>query len=87
VAWGTAVTVITDTWWLNCKVDGRGVLLHDLKASAPFAQSVARENPDIVRDLFAKAATDAHGAFPIWLIDLAKRQADAPGCSDLAART
>jgi len=86
VGWGSAVTVITDRWWLNCKVDGSGVLLHDLHAADPFAANVARENPDVVKELFAKAEKDASGGFPGWLVDLAKRQADAPGCSDLAAR-
>jgi len=86
VAWGSAVTVITKRWWLNCKVDGTGVLLHDLKASEPFAMNVAQTNPEIVKDLFAKAQQDAVHGFPDWLVDLAKSQADAPGCSDLAAR-
>ncbi len=86
VAWGAAVTVITDRWWLNCKVDGSGVLLHDLHAPDPFAANVASAHPEIARGLFATAQQDAGGAFPEWLLDLASRQADAPGCSDLAVR-
>jgi hypothetical protein len=32
------------------------------------------------------ALKDAGGKFPDWLIEIAKKDADAPGCSDLAAR-
>ena len=91
VAWGSTVTVVKvdgtdDRWWFNCKVDGTGVLLYDLKTDAQFARNVADDNPDVAKDLFAKAVEDAGGAFPDWLMGLAKNQADAPGCSDLAAR-
>lgn len=86
VGWGSAVTVITDKWWFNCKVDGTGVLLHDLKSKRPFDKNVAKNNTNAVNELFAKAKEDAGGKFPEWLIDLAKKATDAPGCSDLAAR-
>lgn len=86
VAWGSAISVVTDRWWFNCKVDGTGILLRDLNVADPFAESVAEDNPEVVKTLFAKAAKDARGGFPGWLVDLAKNQADAPGCSDLAAR-
>jgi len=86
VAWGSAVTVITDRWWLNCKVDGTGVLLYDLKAAKPFAGNVAEKHADVVKQLFAKAKEDASGGIPDWLMDLAKSQSDAPGCSALASR-
>jgi arylsulfatase A-like enzyme len=86
VAWGSAVTVITDRWWFNCKVDGTGVLLYNLEAGEPFDRNVADENPEVVNGLFARAKEDAGESFPDWLLELAKSQADAPGCSDLAAR-
>jgi len=86
VGWGSAVTVIDERWWLNCKVDGTGVLLHDLKEAEPFAKNVARENVETVNRLFALAKADAVGGFPDWILELARSQKDAPGCSDLAAR-
>ena len=86
VAWGSAVTVVSDTWWLNSKVDGTGVLLYDLAAAEPFAESVADAHPDVAKDLFARAECDARDGFPDWLIDLAQSQSDAPGCSNLVAR-
>ena len=86
VGWGAAATAITDRWWLNCKVDGTGVLLHDLSAPEPFCANVADANPRVVDELFALARRDAGGSFPNWLLDLARQQQDAPGCSDLAAR-
>jgi len=87
VGWGSAVTVITEKWWLNCKVDGTGVLLHDLTQSDPWATNVVDDNPDVVKTLLAQAQDDAKGGFPDWIVDLAKSKADAPGCSDLAVRT
>jgi arylsulfatase A-like enzyme len=86
VAWGSAPTVITERWWFNCKVDGTGVFLRDLQDDDPFVRNVAGDRPDVVNDLFEVAKQDAGGAFPDWLLDLAREQADAPGCSDLAAR-
>ena len=86
VGWGSAVTVITERWWFNSKVDGTGVLLYDLQADDPYARNVGDEYPDVVNDLFAYTVEDAKGGFPEWLLDLARNQADAPGCSDLAAR-
>ncbi len=80
------MTVITDRWWFNCKMDGTGVLLHDLGAADPFAGNVAEENRDVVDRLFAQAKGDAGGGFPEWLVELARDAKDAPGCSDLAAR-
>jgi arylsulfatase A-like enzyme len=86
VGWGSAVTVIDSQWWFNGKVDRTGGLLYDLAAGQPFARSVAHANPEVIFANFARAKADAGGAFPDWLVDLAKNQADAPGCSDLAAR-
>ena len=86
VGWGSAVTVIDERWWLNCKTDGTGVLLHDLKEAEPFARNVARDNVETVNRLFALARADAVGGFPEWILELARSQEDAPGCSDLAAR-
>ncbi|MFH0796607.1 MAG: sulfatase [Candidatus Omnitrophota bacterium] len=86
VAWGSAVTVVNDEWWFNCKVDGSGILLYDLEKECPFSKNVADDHPDVANKLFALAKKDAGGNFPEWLIELARKQKDAPGCSDLAAR-
>ncbi len=86
VGWGSAATVVTDRWWLNCKADGSGVLLHDLHAASPFAANVADEHPGVASALFATAEADARGGFPDWIVDLARSQVDAPGCSEIVAR-
>jgi len=86
VGWGSAVTLITDRWWFNCKVDGTGAFLYDLKNAQPFIRNMAGDNADVVSRLFAQAKEDAGGSFPEWLIELARSQTDAPGCSDLVAR-
>ncbi len=86
VAWGSASTVITNRWWLNSKVDGTGVLLYDLRVAKPFAKNVARKHPRVVNNLVSKAKEDAKGEFPEWLMEMARNEKDAPGCSDLAAR-
>jgi len=86
VGWGSAVTLITDRWWFNCKVDGTGAFLYDLKSAQPFTRNVADGNTDVVNRLFAQAKEDAGGSFPEWLIELSKNQTDAPGCSPIAVR-
>ena len=63
-----------------------GVLLHDLKQADPFMANAAEDNTEAVNDLFALAKADAEGGFPEWILELARSQKDAPGCSDLAAR-
>jgi arylsulfatase A-like enzyme len=83
-AWGSAITVIDERWWLNCKIDRKGIFLHDLSAEEPFRSNVTDENEDVVRSLFEKAVADARGRFPDFLIRLAEAQADQPGCSELA---
>ncbi len=85
VGWGSAMTVIDHDWWLNCKINGKGVLLNDLNAEKPFESSVADDNPDAVKDLFDKGVADAGGEFPDFIVDRAEGAPDAPGCSDLAA--
>jgi arylsulfatase A-like enzyme len=86
IGWGSAITVIDENWWLNCKINGRGVFLYDLNADKPFENNVANTNGDVVRKLFQKGVADAGGEFPDFLVEMAERQADAPGCSELAAR-
>ena len=86
VGWGSAMTVIDHNWWMNCKVNGKGVFLRDLNAEKPFESNVADDNPDAAKDLFEKGVADAGGEFPEFVHKLAEGQADAPGCSDLAAR-
>jgi arylsulfatase A-like enzyme len=86
VGWGSTPTVITDRWWFNAKADGSGVFLYDLHKDKPFNQNIADDLPDVVNELFALALKDAGGEFPGWLVELASQEADAPGCSVLAAR-
>ncbi|MCD6364911.1 MAG: sulfatase [Planctomycetes bacterium] len=86
VGWGSAVTVINRRWWFNAKADGTGVLLYDRKSRRPFARNVAGKHKAVARKLFEAALADAGGSFPDWIVELARNQADAPGCSDLAAR-
>ena len=86
VGWGGTVTVIDERWWLNVKIDGTGPFLYDLTTPEPRAKNMANDNPDVVQRLFNLAIEDAKGGFPDYLMELAKSEKDAPGCSDLAAR-
>jgi arylsulfatase A-like enzyme len=86
VGWGGTVTVIDERWWLNVKIDGTGPFLYDLTITEPRAKNMASDNPDVVQRLFNLAIEDAKGGFPDYLMELAKSEKDAPGCSDLAAR-
>lgn len=86
IGWGSTPTVINDRWWFNCKVDGSGAFLYDLNRPDAFDKNLADEYPEVINTLFRQAKADAGGEFPEWLIELAKDEADAPGCSTLAAR-
>lgn len=86
IGWGSAVTVIKDNWWLNIKVNGKGAFLHNLEEQNPWDKNYADENHELVRRLFTIAQADAGGEFPDWLVQLAEKDRDAPGCSALAAR-
>jgi hypothetical protein len=86
VGWGASVTVFTDRWHFNCKVDGTGAFLHDLMSPSPLEANVADKQPLVVQEFFRMAVNDAGGSFPPYLVELARSQKDAPGCSALVAR-
>jgi len=86
VAWGSAFTVINDDWWFNCKVNGKGGFLHPVTGGNPEPENAMDENPEIAEKLFDLALEDAGGGFPDWLVELADKKLDAPGCSDLVPR-
>jgi len=86
IGWGSAMTVIDHNWWLNCKINGRGVFLRDLNSEKPFDSNVADKHPDVVNYLYKKGVEDAGGKFPEYIEKLAEGQADAPGCSELVPR-
>jgi len=86
VGWGSAVAVVDEQWFLNCKVDGSGAFLYDLEADPALENNVADEHPDQMRRLYQKAVEQAHGEFPDYVMERAHNQKDAPGCSALAAR-
>jgi arylsulfatase A-like enzyme len=85
VGWGPAMTVVTDRWWFNCKVDGRGAFLHDRTKADPFVENLAEQERGTVRELFEVGKADGGGTFPDYLLDLAASSVDAPGCSPFAA--
>ncbi len=84
VAWGPAVTVIKDNWWLNCLVNGKGIILYDMDSSSPFDKNIAADKPEIVKELFMLAVEDSEGGIPDHLLKLADDEQTIPGCSELA---
>ncbi len=86
VGWGAGLVVVTERWFFNCKVDGTGPFLYDLKAESPYQTNVAKANSETVRKLYQVALADAGGEYPEYLLSIARNHKDAPGCSDLAAR-
>ena len=85
VGWGSAMTVIDDAHWFNCKINGRGPFLYDSPSPAPDAQNLAESKPKLVERLFALGKADAGGGFPDYLLAQAEQAGDAPGCSPFAA--
>ncbi|MCM8757282.1 MAG: sulfatase [Candidatus Omnitrophica bacterium] len=86
IGWSATPTVITEQWWLNYKADGTGVFLYELKTKGRFSTNVASKHPEVVKHLMELALADAGGRFPEWIVELARKQPSAPGCSDVAAR-
>lgn len=82
---GPTITVIKNNWWLNGLVNGKGVMLYDLRNESAFNLNIADNYPEIVKELFEQALKDAGGVFPDILLDLANKSKLLPGCSDLAA--
>jgi arylsulfatase A-like enzyme len=85
VGWGSAMTVINDEWWFNCKVNGQGPFLYNTPRPAPDAVNLAEKHPDVVAELFEIGKADAGGSFPEFLLRQAESAEDAPGCSPFAA--
>jgi arylsulfatase A-like enzyme len=79
------LTVINDRWWLSCKLDGTGPILHDLESAEPFSVNAAEQNQETVNALFSLAMEDAVGGFPEGLLRYAKNLQNAPGSSDVPA--
>ena len=79
------MTVIDDTHWFNCKVNGKGPFLHDTPRPEPGAANLADTQPDVVGKLFEIGKADAGGTFPDYLMQQAEQAGDAPGCSPFAA--
>jgi len=86
VGWSAAMTVINRQWWFNAKVDGRGPFLYRMEGTRPALRNVADEHPDVVNRMYRLGVEDAGGRFPEFILELAARAEDAPGCSALAAR-
>jgi len=85
VGWGSAMTVIDENWWMNCKINGNGAFLHDSSRPAPDAPNLAEQHPDIVKRMFESGKADGGGTFPEYLLQQAESADDGPGCSPFAA--
>lgn len=86
VGWGTGVTVVDDNWWLNCRVNGKGPFLYNLKKDPEMKKNVASDNKEVVDKLFSIAVKDAKGGFPDYVLQGAEKAEDFPGCSAIAAK-
>jgi len=61
-AWGTAVTVVTETWWYNSNVWGEGARLFDRKDDPYHERNIAEAMPDVCSQMLQLAMDDAGGA-------------------------
>jgi len=86
VGWGTGMTVIDDRFWFNSKIDSSGAFLYDLADDPAMTVNLADRRRDEAKRLYGLGVEDADGGFPEYLRGNCARQADAPGCSALAAR-
>jgi len=86
VGWGTAMTVVDDRFWFNAKIDSSGAFLYDLEEDPGMERNVADTHREEAKRLYRLGVEDAGGTFPEYLVRICENQADAPGCSALAAR-
>jgi len=74
-AWGSVVTVIDDSWWYNATLWGDQPLLFSLENDPELTINLAKEQPDICKDMLNMAHNDAKGEIPEYL----KGYLDRPG--------
>ncbi len=86
IGWQSAVTVIENEWWLNCRVNGKGSFLYNPKKDPGMKKNVADANRDTINRLFSLAVKDAGGKFPDYIMESAEKAEDIPGCSAVAAK-
>ncbi len=85
VGFGSAMTVIDQDWWFNCKVNGLGPLLFRADRARSGESNLADQYPALARQLFAKGLADAGGSFPSFLLERAALWPDATGSSQFNA--
>jgi arylsulfatase A-like enzyme len=83
VGWGPLMTVITDEWWYNASIWGKGELLYDVRGDPKLEHSLAAERPEVCRELLALAVQDAGGSIP----EEFSRYEDKPGCTPFEDRS
>jgi arylsulfatase A-like enzyme len=86
LGWGTGMTVINDRFWFNSKIDATGPFLYDRKSDPKMKKNVADDQREESARMYRLGLADAGGKFPEYLRKICSEQADAPGCSALAAR-
>jgi len=83
IGWGPLVTVITDQWWYNASIWGEGELLYAVAEDLNLEHSLAKDRPDVCRDLLALAVQDAGGSIP----EEFATYHDRPGCTPFENRS
>jgi arylsulfatase A-like enzyme len=83
VGWGPLVTVITNEWWYNASIWGEGELLYRVSEDPDLERSLARERPEVCRQLLALAVEDAGGTIPEEFANYH----DKPGCTPFEDRS
>ena len=81
VAWGPLVTVISEQWWYNASIWGKGQILNDVRSDENLENNLAADNPDIARQMLDLAVQDAGGSIP----DAFKAYASKSGCTPYKA--
>lgn len=76
VAWGPALLVVDDEWWLSVKVDGSGAVLR--RAADPTGPNLAAAHPRVARQLYERALNAADHDVPAHLLAAAAAMNDVP---------
>jgi membrane-anchored protein YejM (alkaline phosphatase superfamily) len=87
VGWGSAMTVIDDKWWMNCKVNGHGAFLHDSpRPAAGCAEPRRKSTPASSSGCSNCGKADGGGTFPEYLLQQAESADDAPWLQPISQR-
>ena len=73
IGYGLTITVITDKWWYNSNAWREAELLYAWREDKDLENNMAKEKPEICKEMYELARTDVGGEFPAYFEDYRNR--------------